>query len=210
MSDLLREIDADIAKDKSERFVEQWGLPIGIFVLILFAGLFFFFTWQDRSERRAFDEADRFAQAVEELANDPQSAAALFDGLASSNSGFAELAAFKAGDALLAAGDQEGALAAWLAYVQDDTANPYLVLTTRFKIAWFGNGVLEPFEIIEQIDILEQVETYAPYAPILHALRLLDSSDTAAARALLEEASAAEGSAGADLAFTLLGLVKTL
>lgn len=212
MSDLLREIDEDIAKDKSEKFVEKWGLPIGIFIVILVAGLFAFFTWQSRTENRALDEADRFSQAVQGLINDPQTSVALLQDLSASNSGFGELADFKAGDALWAAGDPEGAINAWLAYVQDDTSNPHLVLTTRFKIAWFGNGLLEPSEIIEQIDVLEQTETYGPYAPILHALRLLDSGDTAGAADLLQQAAAAQSDDefSSELANALLGLVKTL
>lgn len=212
MSDLLREIDEDIAKDKSEKFVEKWGLPIGIFIVILVAGLFAFFTWQSRTENRALDEADRFSQAVQGLINDPQTSVALLQDLSASNSGFGELADFKAGDALWAAGDPEGAINAWLAYVQDDTSNPHLVLTTRFKIAWFGNGLLEPSEIIEQIDVLEQIETYGPYAPILHALRLLDSGDTAGAADLLQQAAAAQSDDefSSELANALLGLVKTL
>jgi len=212
VSDLLREIDEDIAKDKSEKFIEKWGLPIGIFLVILVAGLAAFFTWQSRSQNHAFEEAARFDQAVRDLADDPQTSVALLEELSTSSSGLGALSSFKIGDALLAAGDLEGALEAWQAYVQDATSNPHLVLTSRFKIAWFGNGLLEPDVIIEQISQLEQSETYAPYVPILNALRLIEDGDVSGAQSLLQGIVGDEEAdpVAVATASTLLELANTL
>ena len=54
MSDLLREIDEDVAKQKSEQFLEKWGLPIGLFLVILIGGLFFYFNWTENRQLENF------------------------------------------------------------------------------------------------------------------------------------------------------------
>lgn len=211
MSDLLREIDEDVAKEKSEQFLEKWGLPIGVFIVILVVGLFFYFNWQNRVEQAALDEADAFSRAVEEMGISPETSVGLLEDLSDSSSGFQELADFKSGDALWASGDQEGAIAAWLSYVEDATNNPHLINATRFKLAWFGSGLLARDQVIAEIEALEVIEAYAPYGPVLRALDALVGGNKAEALSLLDSAITDETpELVRELATAVRGLANTI
>lgn len=196
MSDLLREVDEDVAKEKSEQFLEKWGLSIGVFLVILIGGLFFYFDWQSRSQATALDAANSFAQSTELLIGEPEAATALLTDLSLSNSGFAHLAKFKAGDSLWTAGEEAAAVAAWQAYINDPDANAELANTTRFKLAWFGNPYLESADILSMIDVLEAEAAYASYAPILRAVHAVSNGDIDTAQALLDAASAGDSGEG--------------
>ena len=211
MSDLLREIDEDVAKEKSEQFIEKWGLSIGISLVILVAGLFFYFNWQDRVETAALDEADAFAKALEDMSADPEASVGALTDLSQTRAGFGELSSFKMGDALWAADQPQEAVSAWQAYIANPQHNENLVNSARFRLAWYANGLLEPSEIIAEIEILEQVEAYAAYGPILRALVAVEADDQAAALELLALANAEDKPGPVrDLASALIGLAKSL
>ena len=212
MSDLIREIDEEVAKDRSEQFIEKWGLPIGIFVVVLLAGLFLFLRWQNSQEVSALTRADNFQAGTEALATDPESAQAIFTDLTNTNSGFAELSTFKIGDALWNQGNHEEALAAWGAYAADPSNNENLRNTAQLKRAWFGNGILEQSEIDAAIAALEPLPAYENMVPVLRGLNLISKGEVAEGRTILETAASNESASDAErnLALSLLGLANSL
>lgn len=212
MSDLIREIDEEVAKEKSEQFIEKWGLPIGVFIVILLIGLFFYFQWQNGRETSALARADNFAAAAEALENEPETAAALFTDLSTQGSGFAELSEFKLGDALWNQGKHAEAVALWSAYAQDTTNNENFRNLARFKMAWFGNGMLSDEEILNEINILETLPAYKDLTPVLHGLRLIHRGDAEGAKTLLGEASQNEeaNDVARNLAQSVLNLANGL
>ncbi len=211
MSDLLREIDEDIARDKSEQFLEKWGLSIGVFLVILVGGLLFFFNWQGQAQQRAADEASNFDEGVQLIRSEPEVSTALFTDLTATNSGYANLALFKIGDSLWTEGEFDEAVAAWQAYLALPEANPYLKMSTRLKLAWFGHGILPAEEIEAHIAELETRPAYADYAPVLRALAMLEAGDKTGALAQLAQVGNSEDpSLAQNLADAVASLAQTL
>ncbi len=211
MSDLLREIDEDIARDKSEQFLEKWGLSIGVFLVILVGGLLFFFNWQGQAQQRAANQASNFDEGVQLIRSEPEVSTALFTDLTTANSGYANLALFKVGDSLWVEGKFDEAVAAWQAYLALPEANPYLQMSTRLKLAWFGHGILPPEEVETYMDELETRAAYADYVPVLRALAMLEAGDKAGALAQLAQVGNSEDpSLAQNLADAVASLAQTL
>ena len=211
MSDLLREIDEDVAREKSEQFLEKWGLSIGVFLVILIGGLFFYFQWDQRRANTALDEADRFDQVTELLISNPADASAVLTDLSGSSSGFGDLAQFRLGDALWIEGESEAAVEAWRAYVTDPTGNTYLQNLTRMKMIWFAAGALPEEETQTYLSTLEAREAYRAYVPVLRAVVALEQGNSQEALELLEEVSGKEDAGPVrDMADALASLVRTL
>ena len=210
MSDLLREIDEDVAKQKSEQFLEKWGLPIGLFLVILIGGLFFYFNWIENRQAKALGEADAFGQALNDQANKPDISVGVLTDLLVSNSGFSDLAAFKIGDSLWANGQGEEAIAAWQAYVADANANPELANVTRFKLLWLASGQLPEAEITAYLDTLAASEAYSDYIAVLNAVVALEAGDQEGALAELDALIQNQEALPKELAAAVAALARTL
>ena len=212
MSDLIREIDEEVAKEKSEQFIEKWGLPIGIFIVILLVGLFMYFRWNEAQTAADLERANNFDTAIQTMGTEPETAAALFADLTASTSGFAELSEFKLADTLWNQGKHDDAMAAWIAYAQDTSNNVNMRNHVRFKIAWFGAGLLSDEEVTAEITYLETLLAYQDFTPILRSLLPLSKGDVAEAQTLLSAAAQDEDAneVARNLAQSILGLASGL
>lgn len=207
MSDLLREIDDEIARDKNEQFLEKWGMPIGVFLAVLIGGLFFFFNWQNQTERRALAEATSFEESIQLMLADPEAASNILTDLTNSDSGFAELSNFKIGDSLWLGGQLNAAVEAWTSYLENPNSNEHLAMATRMKLAWFGHGLIPNSEIAAHIEVLGQRSAYSDLVPVLKALSQMHQGNVPNA---LETLDLADKSENATLASSLAEAVASL
>ena len=170
-------------KSALKPFWERWALPIGLFLLILLGGLFFYFNWQNRTTATALSCANSFEAAVQTLALNPLEAEAQLSAISTNCGGYSQLAAFKRGDALLFQGLEAEALQAWQAYAADPAHQINLRNLALSKVAWHGSGILEPEVIDAAIAHLETLPAYAFYTPVLRAVEALEAGNTLALRA---------------------------
>ena len=212
MSDLIREIDEEVAKDRTEAFWQRWALPIGLFLLVLIGGLFLFTTWQARAANQALACADSFEAAVASLSLNPLEAEAQFSALTNDCGGFNQLAAFKRGDALLAQGQEAEALAAWQTFADDSANQENLRNLAISKIAWHGSGILDAAAIDQAISHLETLPAYTFYTPVYRALAALEAGDMTRAEDLLQGVLNDENTPqlSREYALAILGLINDL
>ena len=194
MSDLIREIDEEVAKERAEQFWERWALPVGLFLLVFVGGLFIYFNWQARNQASALACADSFEAAVTALNNDPLSAEAQLAAISEGCGGYNQLAALKRADAQLAQGREAEAVASWQAFTEDTSHQENLRHLALAKIAWHGNGVIEGEDVETAISQLETLPAYEAYVPVLRAVNALEAKDIEKARNLLDSVLNAEES----------------
>ena len=185
MSDLIREIDEEVSKERSEAFWERWAVPVGIFLTILILGLFLYFNWQSRQQASALACADGYDAAVNALGTDPLTAEAQLAAISDNCGGYSQLAAFKRAEIQLAQGRAEDAIATWQAFAADPANQENLRNLARREIAWHGNGVVDPAVVEAEIAYLEGLPAYAPFVPVLRAVAALERGDIEGAKGLL-------------------------
>lgn len=128
MSDIFREVDEDLRRERAAALWNKYrNYIIGLAVLVVVAtGAFV--TWRNWQEQRAADSGDRFIAALELLNSGKRAdAEAAFGAIASNGTGsYPTLAAFGAAGAKAANTDIQGAIAAFDA-IAANTANPALM-----------------------------------------------------------------------------------
>ena len=212
MSDLIREIDEEVSKERSEQFWQKWALPVGIFLTILIVGLFIYFNWQARTQAAALACADGYDAALNALATDPLTAEAQLAAVDANCGSYTQLAAFKLAETQLAQGDDAAAVATWQAFAADAGNQANLRNLARKEIAWYGNGVISAAEVEAEIAYLKTLPAYATYTPVLRAVAALESGDVDSARGFLDSVLSDEdaNTAAREFALSVSGLVNDL
>jgi hypothetical protein len=136
MSDLFREIDEEIRREKMQRLWQRHGTLLILLAVLLLAaaGGWRYYQWQKASA--AQEESAKFAQAIS-LSQDSKGAEAdaIFKQLAESgHGGYRMLAGFRAA-ADLAVTDRQGAVKAFDALAADGNLTPVLHDLARIRAA---------------------------------------------------------------------------
>ena len=125
MTDIFREVDEDIRKERYGKLWKKYGkYVIGVALLsVLATAAYETWTWWDVKQRT--ERSDSYAAAVRLLqSGDTDAAAAAFGAMAAPDGAYGTLAAFNRARLLAEAGDTAGAVAIWDRLAEDKAGGP--------------------------------------------------------------------------------------
>ena len=189
MSDIFREVDEEVRKERFERLAKKhgpWILGLVLGGLAAFGGWQFWQQWQ-QDQRLAL--AARYEAALSQAAAGDSVAAlsALEEMAGSSSQSYGLLAGFQAARLRAEAGDLEGALAVWDRLAGDSAVPASWQGAARLLAAQHAIGQRDRAEIEGRLaPLLEGASLYRPAALELAALAALAEGDVEAARSQLE------------------------
>jgi hypothetical protein len=122
VSDIFREVDEEVRKDKFQALWKQYGVYVYIVVGALVLGTAFNVWWGDYQESRRLDDSARYQAAVALL--DKQQSTEAINGLAAlaedAGTGYAVIARLREAAARVREGDLGGAVRAYDTLIQDN------------------------------------------------------------------------------------------
>ena len=189
MSDIFREVDEDLRRDRASELAKKYGPYFIGFAVAIVLGTLGYNLWQDWDHEHRSERSDLFAAAVD-LANDGDTEASVeaLAGLGEPDGGYGTLAGFERARLLAEEGRTDEALALWQALAVSDAAGPALQGAARLYFVMHqideGNSgelraMLEP--------LLAPGNGFRPIAMELNAQLLLRDGDRAAARQIYGE-----------------------
>ena len=189
MSDIFREVDEDLRRDRASELAKKYGPYFIGFAVAIVLGTLGYNLWRDWDHERRSERSDLFAAAVD-LANegDTEASVEALAGLGEPDGSYGTLAAFERARLLAEEGRTGEALALWQALAVSDAAGPALQGAARLYFVMHqideGNSgelraMLEP--------LLAPGNGFRPIAMELNAQLLLRDGDREAARQIYGE-----------------------
>ena len=138
MSDIFREVDEELRRERLQRLWDRYGTYIIAAAVVIVVGVGGWRAWEYWEAKRAAESGDRFTAALElSRQGKHQEAAQALESLArEGTSGYAVLARFRAAGEKAEAGDKAGAAAAYDALANDGGLSPVLRDLARIKAAY--------------------------------------------------------------------------
>jgi hypothetical protein len=192
LSDIFREVDEEVRKDKAQAFAKKHGPWIGGLVVGGLVALGGWQLWQQWQAQERLELAERYRTAMAEAAGgDAVAGLDQLEALASdSEESYGLLAAFQAARLRAEAGDLDGALATWDRLAQDDGLPRAWREAARLLAVQHAIGNRPRGEVDERLaPLLEQDAVYRPAALELAALNALAAEDVEGAREYLQTLS---------------------
>ncbi len=193
MSDIFREVDEEVRKERFERLAKKhgpWVLGLVLGALVALGG---WQLWQQWQQDQRLELAARYEAALAEAAGgDAVSALAQLEEMTGEGyQSYGLLAGFQAAALRVEAGDLDGAIAEWDALAEDDGVPAPWRGAARLLAAQHAVGERPREEVEARLaPLLEPESVYRPAALELAALAALAAGDTAGARARLETLTA--------------------
>ena len=188
MSDIFREVEEEVRKDKLLALWKKYGVYVIIAAVALVAGTGLRVVWREYQQNRQAEDAAAFAQAGNLLAEGQvKDAAAAYAGLAKdANGGYAVVAAFHAAQAQEKAGDIGAAVATYDKLAGESEAGPALRDVARLSAAMLRSGEAPLEEMQKRLAPLDADDNPWRFsARELLAAARLRSGDEKGARELL-------------------------
>lgn len=190
MTDIFREVDEDIRRERYKRLWDRFGpyvIALAVLIVVATAGWRLWEYWQ---ERQAQATGDRFVAALA-LADEGNHAAAeeALNAIAGDGSGsYPLLARFRAASEKASAGDSEGAVAEFDAVAQSTGTPALLRDLARLRAAFILIETVTVADLEERIGDLAAVgNPWRHSAREVLALAAWRNGDTATARKYFEE-----------------------
>jgi len=158
MSDIFREVDEDLRREQYKRLWDRFGLyVIGLAVLIVL-GVSGYKAWEWWERTQAAATGDRFLAALElsDAGKHDEALAALAAIAADGSGGYPVLATFRSAGEKAAAGDTDGAVAAYDAIASRRGLPPLVADLARLRAAMILADSLGPDELQSRIGDLVQ------------------------------------------------------
>ncbi|HEY2835933.1 MAG TPA: tetratricopeptide repeat protein [Rhizomicrobium sp.] len=133
MSDIFREVEEDVRRDKLQKFWKAYGDYVIALVAVIIVGIAGFELWQryQATQRDKASVAFSAAQAI----RDPKQAAESFADLAkTAPKGYALLAKLEQASSMMASGERDGAIALYREVVDQDKGG--IGAVARLREAW--------------------------------------------------------------------------
>ena len=135
MTDIFREVEEEVRRERLEKLWKQYGDYIIAFVAAVIIGIAAFELYQRYEDSQRAKASAEFDTAMTVLEANPAQASSIFAKLASSSpAGYATLADFAQADALLASGDRARAVSLFEA-IADKDKGP-IGGAARIRAAW--------------------------------------------------------------------------
>lgn len=192
MSDIFREVEEEVRKDKAQAFAKKHGPWIAGLVLGGLVALVGWQLWQQWQQDARLDLAQRYGDALAAAAGDDAVAGLnRLEALAAEpEESYGLLAGFQAARLRAEAGDLEGALTAWDRIAEDADVPQAWREAARLLAVQHAIGSRPLAEVEARLDpLLAEGAVYRPAALELAALAALAAEDAAGARAYLQTLS---------------------
>lgn len=190
MSDIFREVDEDLRREQYKRLWDRYGgYVIGLAVLIVVAvGGYKAWEWWENS--RAAATGDRFLAALvlSEEGKHEEAIAALDAVAADGSGGYPILAIFRSAGEKAAAGDPEGAVAAYDSISSRSGLPPLVADLARIRAALILADTQSPQELSSRIgDLAQTGNPWRHAAREILGLAAYRTNDLATARKYFDE-----------------------
>jgi len=189
VSDIFREVDEDLRRDRASELAKKYGPSVIGFAVAIVLGTLGYNLWQDWDLERRTERSDLFAAAVD-LADDGDVEASV-DALADMggpDGGYGTLASFERARLLAEEGRTDEALALWQELATSDAAGPALQGAARLYFVMHQIDEGDSGELRAMLEpLMAPGNGYRPIAMELNAMLLLRDGDRAAARQIYGE-----------------------
>ena len=186
MSDIIREIDEDLRRDKFEKLWRKYGpYVLGgavLFLVVLTAGL----LWKDHLEDRQAERARQYESALQLIAAGDAAAADQLQPLADGSDGYAALARLQAAALKAKAGDVAGAVGIYEQLAADGSVDEHLRQLAVILLALHTADTAEPDALTERLEPLTAAGNPWRYTALeITAVLARRAGDTARAEQIL-------------------------
>jgi hypothetical protein len=133
VSDIFREVEEDVRREKAQKFWNAWGNYIIALVVLLFVGIGAWQLWQrhDLQQREAL--ATQFI-AAQRISNPRDAASAMSDISKDAGKGYGLVARLAQANAMVAAGQQKDGVDLYKQIAKDDSGS--IGMVARLRAAW--------------------------------------------------------------------------
>jgi hypothetical protein len=192
VSDIFREVEEDVRREKAEKFWKAYGGYVMAAGVILFLGLGAWQLWQ-RHEQQEREKAAAVFMAAQRITTPRNAASAFADMVPDAPGGYAKMARLSQASAMFAAGQQKEAIALFKEIATGDSGA--IGAVARLRAAWAQADTLPRSDLADWLAPLDrpgsawrenarEVLAYADY----HALDMKSAREKYAALAVDPEA----------------------
>jgi hypothetical protein len=133
VSDIFREVEEDVRREKAQKFWKAWGSYIIALGVLLFAGIGGWQLWQRHDQQRREILATQFI-AAQRISNPRDAASAMSDLSKDAGKGYGLVARLAQANAMVAAGQQKDGVDLYKQIAKDDSGN--IGMVARLRAAW--------------------------------------------------------------------------
>lgn len=186
VSDLLREVDEDLRREKFETLWRKYGgYALGLAVLVVLA-VAANVIWQHYSENRRAERARQYESALQLVVAGDAKAADMLLELAAGNDGYAALARLHEAALKARAGDAAGAAAIYEELAADGSVDEHLRQLAVILLALHTADSAPPEQLTQRLQPLTEPSSPWRYSALeLTALLAYRAGDTARAQEIL-------------------------
>lgn len=153
MSDIFREVEEDVRRERFEKLWKAYGNYAIVAVVLLFAGIGGWQVWERHEQQERQKVSDAFI-AAQRITN-PQSAASAFADLArTAPKGYAQVARLSQAGAMLTSGQRDGAIDLYKQIAKDDSG--LIGSVARLRAGWALAETASRTELVELLKPLDQ------------------------------------------------------
>ena len=153
MSDIFREVEEDVRRERFEKLWKAYGNYAIVAVVLLFAGIGGWLKWEQYETKERQKVSDAFI-AAQRITN-PQSAASAFADLArTAPKGYAQVARLSQAGAMLTSGQRDGAIDLYKQIAKDDSG--LIGAVARLRAGWALAETASRTELVELLKPLDQ------------------------------------------------------
>ena len=153
MSDIFREVEEDVRRERFEKLWKAYGNYAIVAVVLLFAGIAGWQVWERHEQQERQKVSDAFI-AAQRITN-PQSAASAFADLArTAPKGYAQVARLSQAGAMLTSGQRDGAIDLYKQIAKDDSG--LIGSVARLRAGWALAETASRTELVELLKPLDQ------------------------------------------------------
>jgi hypothetical protein len=189
VSDIFREVDEDLRRDRASELAKKYGPYFIGFAVAIVLGTLGYNLWRDWDLERRTERSDLFAAAVDLAADgDVEASVTSLADLGGPDGGYGTLASFERARLLAEEGRTDEALALWQELAESDAAGPALQGAARLYFVMHQIDEGDSGELRAMLEpLLAPGNGYRPIAMELNAMLLLRDGDRAAARQIYSE-----------------------
>ena len=189
MSDIFREVDEDLRRDRASELAKKYGPYFIGFAVAIVLGTLGYNLWRDWDHERRAERSDLFAAAVDLAGDgDPEASVEALAALGEPDGGYGTLASFERARLLVEEGRIDEALAQWQILAASDAAGPALQGAARLYFVMHQIDEGDSGELRAMLEpLLVPGNGFRPIAMELNAVLLMRDGDRAAARQIYGE-----------------------
>jgi hypothetical protein len=190
MSDIFREVDEDLRREQYKRLWDRFGVYVIALAVLIVVGVGGYKAWEWWERSQAAATGDRFLAALElSEAGQHSEAIAALEAVAADGSGdYPTLAIFRSAGERAAAGDRDGAVAAYDSIASRRGLSPLVADLARIRAALILSDTQSPEELRSRIgDLAATGNAWRHTAREILGLAAYRTNDLATARTYFDE-----------------------